>query len=87
MKVGVEWRPRMAGRPKIGDRPATCSLLSSFPLHYLHLWDNVEGQWPHGLAARPPYLAGWPPLGSPIKGLPRGTFSFIPQAHKQHQIS
>jgi hypothetical protein len=37
MKVGIEWRPCMAGRPKIGGRPATFSLLSSFPLHYLPL--------------------------------------------------
>jgi hypothetical protein len=43
-------------------------------------------QPPHGMATRPPYLAGWPPLGSPIKGLPRGAFSFIPQAHKKPQI-
>jgi hypothetical protein len=32
-------------------------------------------------------LAARAPLGSPIKGLSRGTFSFIPQAHKQLQIS
>jgi hypothetical protein len=37
MKVGVEWRPSMAGRPKIGCRSATFSLFSSFPLHYLPL--------------------------------------------------
>jgi hypothetical protein len=37
MKVGIEWRPSMAGRPKIGGRLATFSLLSSFPLHYLPL--------------------------------------------------
>jgi hypothetical protein len=37
MKVRVEWRPSMAGQPKIGGRPATFSLLSSFPLHYLPL--------------------------------------------------
>jgi hypothetical protein len=35
MKVRIEWRPSMVGRPKIGDRSATFSLLSSFPLHYL----------------------------------------------------
>jgi hypothetical protein len=52
-----------------------------------HLWDKVDGQWSHGLARRPPYLAGWPPLGSIIKGLPRGAFSFIPRGHKQPQIS
>jgi hypothetical protein len=39
-----------------------------------HLWDKVEGQLPHGLTTRPP-------LGSPIKVLPRGVFSFIPQDH------
>jgi hypothetical protein len=42
MKVGVEWRPSMAGRPNIGDRPATFSLLSSFPLHYLPLYLNHD---------------------------------------------
>jgi hypothetical protein len=40
MKVQVEWRPSMADRPKIGGRPCTFSLLSSFPLHYLHLQLN-----------------------------------------------
>jgi hypothetical protein len=35
MKVGIEWRLRMVDRPKIGGRPATFSLISSFPLHYL----------------------------------------------------
>jgi UDP-N-acetyl-D-mannosaminuronic acid transferase (WecB/TagA/CpsF family) len=85
MKVGIEWRPSMAGRPKIIGRPATFSLLSSFPpplstrlAQPPQLWDKLEGQWPHGLAARPPSLAGRPPLGSPIKGLPRGASSFIP---------
>jgi hypothetical protein len=37
MKVGIEWRPSMADWAKIGDWPATFSLLSSFPLHYLTL--------------------------------------------------
>jgi hypothetical protein len=37
MKVGVECRPSMVGRTKIGGRPATLSLLSSFSLHYLSL--------------------------------------------------
>jgi hypothetical protein len=37
MKVGIEWRPSMAGQPKIGGCPATFSVLSSFPLHYLPL--------------------------------------------------
>jgi hypothetical protein len=37
MKVGIEWRPSMASRPKIGGQPATFSLLSSIPLHYLPL--------------------------------------------------
>jgi hypothetical protein len=37
MKVEVEWRPNMAGRAKIGGRPATFSLFSSLPLHYLPL--------------------------------------------------
>jgi hypothetical protein len=73
MKVGIEWRSSMAGRPKIGGRPTTFSLRSSFPLHYIslaqppHLWDKVEEQWPHRLAARPPFLAGRPTLGNLIK--------------------
>jgi hypothetical protein len=37
MKVGVEWRLSMVGRPKISGWPATFSLLSSFFLHYLPL--------------------------------------------------
>jgi hypothetical protein len=36
MKVGVKWRPSMAGPPKISDRLATF-FFSSFPLHYLPL--------------------------------------------------
>jgi hypothetical protein len=86
MKVEVEQRPSMADRPKIGSptghhlplfflSPPLSTSLAQPP----HLWDKVEGQWPHGLADRPP-------LGSPIKGLPRGAFSFIPQANMQHQI-
>jgi hypothetical protein len=37
MEVGIEWRPSMVGRPKIGSQSDTFSLLSSFPLHYLLL--------------------------------------------------
>jgi hypothetical protein len=37
MKVEIEWRPSIAGQPKIGGQPATFSLLSSLPLHYLPL--------------------------------------------------
>jgi hypothetical protein len=37
MKVGIEWRPSMAGQPKIVGWPATLSLLSLFLLHYLPL--------------------------------------------------
>jgi hypothetical protein len=37
MKVGIEWRPNMAGRPMIGGRPDTFSILSSFSLDYLPL--------------------------------------------------
>jgi hypothetical protein len=75
MKVGIVWRSSMAGRPKIGGRLATFSLL--FPplspslAQAPHLWDRMEGLCPHG-------LAGPPPLASPIKGLLRGAFSFIP---------
>jgi hypothetical protein len=35
INVVVEWWPSMVGRPKIGGRPATFSLLSSFPFPYL----------------------------------------------------
>jgi hypothetical protein len=35
IKVGIEWRPSKAGRPKIGGWLATFPLLSSFSLHYL----------------------------------------------------
>jgi hypothetical protein len=37
IKVGIEWRSSMAGWTKIGGQPATLSLLSYFPLHYLPL--------------------------------------------------
>jgi hypothetical protein len=37
MKVGIEWRPSIAGRLKIGGQSTNFSLLSSFPLHYLPL--------------------------------------------------
>jgi hypothetical protein len=37
IKVGIEWRPSMAGPLKIGGQLTTFSLLSSFPLHYLPL--------------------------------------------------
>jgi hypothetical protein len=40
MKVGTEWGPSMAGRPKIGGQPDTFSILSSFSLHYLPLYLN-----------------------------------------------
>jgi hypothetical protein len=45
MKVGIEWRPSMAGRPNIGGWPTTFSLLSP-PLSPSlaqppHLWDKV----------------------------------------------
>jgi hypothetical protein len=84
-KVRVEWRQSMAGRPHSPSFlpfPSTIYLFSSAttPL------GQSRGQRPHGLATRPPYLASQEPLGSPIKGLPRGAFSFIPQAHEQHQI-
>jgi hypothetical protein len=52
MKVGIEWRPSMAGRPKFGGRSATFFLLSP-PLSPSlaqppHLWDRMEELWPHG---------------------------------------
>jgi hypothetical protein len=84
----------VAARQKIYGRPATFSLFSRLSLllpsslsQPPHLEDKLESFWPHGLAARPPTLASQPHLGSPIKGLPRGASSFIPQAHKQTQIS
>jgi hypothetical protein len=70
MNIGIEWRPSMTGWPLIGGRPATFSLLSP-PLSSF------------GTKFRGTGHMGWPPpLGSPIKGLPRGALSFIPQAHK-----
>jgi hypothetical protein len=66
----------MADRPKNGGGTATFTLLS--PLLSLslaqppQLWDKVEGQWSHGLAAQAPFLVGRLPFGSPIKGLPWG---------------
>jgi hypothetical protein len=72
-------------------RPKIYGWLATFPLFshiYLllssslsqppHLGDKLESFWPHGLAARPPTLAGRSHLGSPIKRLPRGVSSFIP---------
>jgi hypothetical protein len=93
MKVGVEWRPSVAAQSKIYGQLATFSLFSLLSLllssslsQPLHLGDKLESFWSHGLAARPPTLVGRPHFGSPIKGLPRGASSFIPQAHKQPQI-
>jgi hypothetical protein len=91
----------MAGWPMIGGRSAKdCwsvgHILPPFLISPLispslaqppHLWDRMEGLCPHWLATRPPTLASQTPHGSPIKGLPRGVSSFIPQAHKQPQIS
>jgi hypothetical protein len=63
MKVGIEWRPSMAGRPKIGGWLATFFLfllspsLSPSLTQPPHLWDKVEGHWPHGLATQPHFLA------------------------------
>jgi hypothetical protein len=87
MKGRGEWRPKLSRPVKMGGRPAITSSLSllSSPLPSSltqppSLWDKVEGQWPHLLAARPA-------LGSHIKGLPRGASSFIPHAHKKSQVS
>jgi hypothetical protein len=84
----------VVARPKIYGMPATFPL---FPLISLllssslsqppHLGDKLESFQPHTLAAQPPTWASRPHLGSPIKGLPRGASSFIPQAHKQPEIS
>jgi hypothetical protein len=57
MKVGVERRPSMVSRPKIGGRPATFSLFSSFPLHYLHLKLNHHT---FGAKYRGSGHMGWP---------------------------
>jgi hypothetical protein len=84
----------VAARPKIYGRPATFPLFSllSLLLHSSlsqppHLGDKFESFWSHGLSVRSPTLVGRPHLGSPVKGLPKEPFSFIPQAHKQPQIS
>jgi hypothetical protein len=48
MKVGIEWRSSMAGRPKNGGQLTTFSLLSPLLSPSLaqppHHWDKVEGQ-------------------------------------------
>jgi hypothetical protein len=49
-----EWRPSMAGRPKIGGRLATFSLLSSLPLHYLPPFLLTPPLSPY--LAQPPHL-------------------------------
>jgi hypothetical protein len=80
----------LAGRPKwVAGQPSppfSPPLLSPLP-QPPPIWETMEGLWPHGLAIRPPPLAGRGPRGSPIKELPRGASSFIPQAHKQTQVS
>jgi hypothetical protein len=75
----------VAARSNIYGRSATFPLFSLLSLLLYssisqpkHLVDKLESFWPHGLAGRPPNLAGWPHLGSPIKGLSRGASSFIP---------
>jgi hypothetical protein len=40
MKVEIDWRPSMAGQPMNGGGPATLSLFSSFPIHYLPFYLN-----------------------------------------------
>jgi hypothetical protein len=86
MKVGLEWRPSMVGQPPFPSFlpfPSTIYLFSSTTTP-LGQSSGAIATW---AAAWPPYLASQPPLGSRIKGLPREAFSFIPQAHKKHQIS
>jgi hypothetical protein len=74
MKVRIEWRPSMASPLKIGGRLATFSpFLHSPPLSPSlarppHLWDRMEGLWPHGLAAQPPSLTGGHPLAPLLNG-------------------
>jgi hypothetical protein len=45
MKIRIEWRPSMAGH-LLPPFPSTISLLAQSP----HLWDRMEGLWPHVLA-------------------------------------
>jgi hypothetical protein len=57
MKVGIEWSKAWPiGQRLVASRPpspsflpfpSTISLLAQPP----HLWDRMEGLWPHGLAA------------------------------------
>jgi hypothetical protein len=49
-----------------------------FPSFPSTIFFFVSTTAPHGLATRPPTLAGQPHLGSTIKGLPMGASSFIP---------
>jgi hypothetical protein len=84
----------VATRPKIYGRSATFPLFSLLSLLLSpslsqppHLEDKLESFWQHELAGQPHTLVGRPDLASPIKGLLRGSSSFISQAHKQPQIS
>jgi hypothetical protein len=84
MKVGIEWRPSMAGQPKIGCRPAIFTLLFSFPLHYLPLSSTTTplGQNGGALATwtgRPATILDWsanPWL--PYKRVAKGSLLFHP---------
>jgi hypothetical protein len=62
IKVGIEWRPSMAGRPRICGRPATFSLFSLFSLHYLLLYLNHRT---FGTEWRCFGHLGWPPSHHP----------------------
>jgi hypothetical protein len=85
MKVGIEGRPSMAGRPKIVGWPATFSLLSFVPplstplAQPPHVWDKVEGQWPHELAGRPATILGRPTTTwLPYKRVAKGSLLLHP---------
>jgi hypothetical protein len=63
MKIGIEWWPSMASRPKIGGQPITLSLLSSFTLHYLTLSSTTTPLGQNGGA-----LATWAGRPATIHG-------------------
>jgi hypothetical protein len=84
MKVGIEWRPSMASQPKNGGRPATISLLSSFPLNYLPFSSTTTplGQSLGTLATwagRPVTILGRPATPwLPYKRVAKGSLLLLP---------
>jgi hypothetical protein len=93
MKVGIEWRPSVAGGQRmVAGRPPSPSFLP-FP-STIYLFSSATttlGQSRVAMAtwaSRPATIIGRPATSwLPYKRVLRGAFSFIRQAHKQPQIS